>query len=171
MNKIVSRKTKNICYLGIGIALYVVLGMSVKIPLIGHIQTDLGYAAFGSYLSIFGTLGTIVGACGCVIESLVYNSWFPIGWLFGQIFIGIFCGIVFKATKKIYNSKAKIFIYIITSIVALFIGVGIIKTIIECYLYSIPFGVKFVKNSIAFLADTPPMVVGVLIGNKIKNNL
>lgn len=171
MIETVSKRTKNICYIGIGIALYVVLGMSVKIPLVGHIQTDLGYAAFGAYLSVFGILGTFVGACGCVIESLVYNSWFPPGWLLGQIFIGVVCGIVFKATKKVKNNKARIAIYIISSIATLFIGVGLIKTIVECYLYSIPFGVKFVKNCVAFLADTPPMIVGVLIGNKIKNKI
>ena len=36
------KKTKKIALLGMGIALYVVLGAMVKIPLIAHIQTDLG---------------------------------------------------------------------------------------------------------------------------------
>ena len=40
--------------MGIGIALYVVLGMMIKIPLIGHIQTDFGYVAYGTFLSLFG---------------------------------------------------------------------------------------------------------------------
>lgn len=35
------KKLKLICNLGMGIALYTVLGMMVKIPLIGHIHTDL----------------------------------------------------------------------------------------------------------------------------------
>ena len=37
--------TKRIALLGIGIALYVVLGMVMNIPLLAgtHLQTDLGY--------------------------------------------------------------------------------------------------------------------------------
>ena len=39
--------TKNIALLGIGTTLYVALSFMIKIPLISHIQTDLGYIAFG----------------------------------------------------------------------------------------------------------------------------
>lgn len=163
--------TKDLCNIGIGTALYVVLSATVKIPLIGHIQTDLGYVAFGAYLSMFGILGTIVGALGCVIESALFSGWFPPGWLLGQIFIGIACGIVFKATDKLKSNKARIAIRIITAIISAFIGVGLIKTAVECYLYSIPFGVKFAKNFIAFVADAPPMILGVLIGNGLKKKL
>lgn len=41
--------TKKIAFLGIGIALYVVLSMTIKIPLVGHIQTDFGYVAYGAF--------------------------------------------------------------------------------------------------------------------------
>lgn len=161
-------KTKTICILGVGIALYTALSMIVKVPLIGHIQTDLGYAAYGAYLAIFGMIGTIVGACGCVIESLIYASWFPFGWLLGQIFIGVTCGYVFKKANAIANSKVRIAVYVAASTISVFIGVGLIKTVVECAIWSLPFQVKLVKNCIAFLADTPPMIVGVLVGDKLK---
>ena len=43
------KNVKRIAYLGIGIALYVVLGLVMNIPLLAgtHLQTDLGYIAFG----------------------------------------------------------------------------------------------------------------------------
>lgn len=163
--------TKNICNIGIGTALYVVLSATVKIPLIGHIQTDLGYVAFGVYLSLFGIIGTFVGALGCVIESLMFSGWFPVGWLLGQVFIGISCGAIFKTGSKIKNKTIKIIVYVVVATIAVFIGIGLIKTIVECYLYGIPFEVKFVKNLIAFVADTPPMILGILIGNQFKNKL
>lgn len=160
---------KQICYLGMGIALYVVLSFAIKIPLIGHIQSDFGYIAFGAYLVLFGIIGTIVGAVGCIIESLIFSGWFPPGWFVGQIFIGVFCGFIFKKAEKMKNRKIKIAICIITAIIALFIGVGLIKTLIECYLFSIPFGVKFINNGVAFVADMPPMLLGVFVGFLLKD--
>ena len=59
--------TKKVAYTGVGIALYVVLSMMAKIPVIAHISLDLGYLAFAVYLYHIGTLpGTIVGTAGCI---------------------------------------------------------------------------------------------------------
>lgn len=151
---------KNICYLWLGIALYVVLSATVKIPIIGHIQTDLGYVAFGAYCELFGPMGCVVGVFGCLIESLIFSGWIPAGWILGQIFIGITCGICYKKTK---NRIVKILV----TIAALFVGIAVIKTVTECLLYNIPFGIKFAKNLIASIADAN-MIIGVLIAEKIK---
>lgn len=155
-------KTKTIAYLGMGIALYVVLGMMVKIPLIGHIQTDLGYIAFGAFCYIFGWQAFVVGAVGCLFESLIVSGWIPAGWIAGQILIGLLCGIAYKKSDRVW-------VHIAVTIIAVFIGVGIIKTGIECVLYSIPVAVKLPKNCIAFAADTIPMIVGMFIGKRIKH--
>ena len=114
--------TKKVAYLGIGIALYVVLGCVMNIPLLAnsHLQTDLGYIAFGVYCCVFGWLGVFVGAIGCVIESMLISGWFPVGWLAGQIFIGISCGIIYKREDN------KI-IHIVVTIASVFIGIAVIK--------------------------------------------
>lgn len=162
MNKTV----KKVAYLGIGIALYVVLSMAVKIPLISHIQTDLGYIAFGVYLYLFGVPAVVVGVIGCLLESLLVTGWVPIGWMVGQAFIGITCGFVYRDFKK--NN----ILLVLFTIVSVFIGVGVIKTVIECYLYNIPFMVKIVKNTIATAVDIVPMVVGLFLGKFLeKKNL
>ncbi len=155
-------KTRTVAYLGMGIALYVVLGMMVKIPLIGHIQTDLGYIAFGAFLYIFGWQALVVGAIGCLIESLIVSGWIPAGWIVGQILIGLICGYVYVKSEKKW-------LQILTTIISVFIGIAIIKTGIECLLYGIPLVVKFPKNTIAFVADTIPMLVGLFIGKRLKN--
>jgi len=154
---------KRVAYLGIGIALYVVLGCVMNIPLLAnsHLQTDLGYIVFGVYCYLFGWMGVLVGAIGCVLESLLISGWFPVGWLAGQILIGIMCGIIYKReTNKI--------VHIVVTILAVFVGIAVIKTIIESVLYGIPLEVKFMKNFVAFIADTIPMLIGLALGYRLK---
>lgn len=154
-------KTKKIALLGIGIALYVVLGFTIKIPLISHIQTDLGYIAFGCLLYLLGWQACIVGVIGCLFESLIFSGWIPIGWMTGQLIIGIICGNIYTKTK---NTA----IHIATTIIAVFIGIALIKTAIECTLYGIPLIIKFPKNFIAFIADTIPMIIGYFIAKRLE---
>lgn len=154
---------KRVAYLGIGIALYVVLGCVMNIPLLAnsHLQTDLGYIVFGVYCYLFGWMGVLVGAIGCVLESLLISGLFPVGWLAGQILIGIMCGIIYKReTNKI--------VHIVVTILAVFVGIAVIKTIIESVLYGIPLEVKFMKNFVAFIADTIPMLIGLALGYRLK---
>ena len=156
--------TKKIAILGMGIALYFVLGMMVKIPLISHIQTDLGYIVFGFFLYMFGWIACVIGVIGCLLESLLISGWIPIGWMIGQLAIGIICGIAYKKIKSLPLN-------IIITIISVFIGIGVIKTGIECVLYDIPPIVKFPKNAIAFVADTIPMIMGLLIAWKYGNKI
>ena len=157
---------KKIAYLGIGIALYMVLGLVMNIPLLAgsHIQTDLGYIAFGAFCFLFGWEACIVGIIGCFIESLIVSGWVPVGWMLGQLFIGVVCGIAYKK----FNQR---WVQIAVTIIAVFIGIGIIKTAVECVLYSIPVLVKFPKNFVAFIADVIPMIVGLFIGVMLKSRL
>lgn len=155
----------NICTVGIGIALYVALAATVKIPLIAHIQTDLGYIVFGAYCVWLGVPAILIGIAGCTIESLVFSGIFPPGWFVGQLFIGIVCSVSLYALKKC-KPQFKYTIGTLITIAAIFIGVALIKTGIECCMFNIPFEVKIVKNMIAFVADAVPMLIGVFIGFK-----
>lgn len=165
------RTAKSICLLGLGIALYVVLGAAVKIPLIGHIQTDLGYIAFGAYMMIFGFPGIVVGAIGCVLESVIFSGWFPTGWLLGQIVIGIICALSFRFGRTLLNKRTRIIYCAIVSAIAIVIGILFVKTAVECWMYQIPFAIKFAKNGIACMADIPPMVIGIILGDALKEKV
>lgn len=157
-------KTKTIAYFGIGIALYVVLSMAMKIPIIGHIQTDLGYIVFSVYLALFGWQALIIGVVGCMIESLIINGWIPIGWMVGQAIIGIICGVVFQKYDK--NSLKILWI-----LISVFLGIGCCKTLIECFLYDIPVMIKFPRNIIAFIPDSIAMILGLYISDLIKDKV
>ena len=83
------------------------------------------------------------------------------GWMLGQAFIGISCGIAYKKIKPIW-------INIILTILAVFIGIGLIKTGVECKLYDIPLLIKLPKNVIAFVADSIPMILGYVLAKTTK---
>jgi uncharacterized membrane protein len=159
-------KIKKITYFGIGIALYVVLGLAINIPLLAgtHLQTDLGYIVFGAYCMVFGWEAFIVGAVGCLIESLVVSGWVPYGWILGQIAIGIICGAAYK------TSDNKIF-HLLSTLVAVFIGIVLIKTVVECTMFGIPYPVKLMKNTVAFVADVIPMLIGMFVGYRLKDKV
>ena len=152
--------TRKVAYTGMGIALYVVLSMVAKIPVIAHISLDLGYIAFAIALYHMGALyGTIVGAAGCVIISLLTTGWFPPGWFVGNIAIGLICGLGFGRQRW----KSAIVRDIIICVIAVAIGILGLKTIIECILYGIPLAVKIPKNAVAFVMDAIVMSAGVVL--------
>jgi uncharacterized membrane protein len=158
-----SKKIRNVAFIGLGIALYIVMSLTLKIPLISHISVDLGYIVLAVYCYNFGAIsGALVGAVGCSLMSTLVYGMFPIGWLIGNLVIGAVCGLLYAR-----NGKFKYIRNIIITIVMVFIGVGLIKTIIECKLYHIPFGIKFVKNLVAFACDSIVMVIGTFIAPKV----
>ncbi len=155
------KSNKKIAYYAMGIALYVVLSLTIKIPLINHIKTDFGYVAYGAFLNLFGMGATVVGAVGCVLSNMLTGGSFPIGWLIGQIFIGISCGYFFSKTDKTW-------LKVLFSIASVFLGIAVIKTAVEVLFFNLPLEAKILRSVIAFVADAIPMALGILISTKIR---
>lgn len=156
-------KTTRIALTGIGIALYVVLSMVAKIPVIAHIRLDLGYIAFAVYCYHLGTIsGMIVGGAGCVLISLLTTGWFPPGWLAGNLLIGLICGLAYRRNGDACSMLANVAI----TIAAVVVGIVGVKTVIECVLYGIPYAVKLPKNLIAAAMDAAVMVAGVIFAQR-----
>lgn len=154
---------KKIALYGIGIALYVVLSMTVKIPLVGHASLDLGYIVLAVYCYHFGSIaGMVVGGIGCMFVSLLTSGWFPPGWIVGNIFIGFIVGFVGK------KQNASTLKRIIAVFLSVFLGIFCAKTLIECALYSIPLAVKVPKSAIVFLTDAIVMCIGTLLAPRIR---
>lgn len=162
------KKLKLICNLGMGINLYAVLGLMVEIQLLGHIQTYLGYIAFGAYLYLFGAPAAIVGIIGCLFESILVSGLVPIGLMFGQLVIGLICGFMLKRVCRYKRKSIKVLAIVALVTASLFLGIGFVKTIIECKLYSIPYEIKFAKNAVAAIADVIPMLLGIYVGKLVN---
>lgn len=152
--------TKNICLTALGIALYVVVSMMLKIPLgIGHLSLDLGYIVLAVYCYLYGPVsGAIVGSCGCFLVSILATGWIAIGWPLGNLLVGVVCGVFYNRLKD--DKMTHTLVCISVTIVSVFVGVAIIKTVVESLLYSLPMGVKFIKNLVAFALDAGVMCVG-----------
>ena len=156
-------KSRKIALTAMGIALYVVLSMIAKIPIIAHISLDLGYIVFAVYCYHLGALsGMVVGGVGCVLVSLLASGWFPPGWLVGNLIIGAMCGVLYH--RKLGMAPTIVNIIITASAVTL--GILGAKTFIECHLYGIPYVVKLPKNAIACITDAIVMSAGVLFAQR-----
>lgn len=154
-------RTRRITATGIGIALYAVVSMILKIPLVNHITLDLRYVVLGVYCYLYGgTIGAIVGAVGCVLVSYFTTGFFPAGWLVGNTAIGSICGSYFKYRKSMAKN-------ILVTIASIILGILVIKTAIEVLLYGVPLQAKLVSDSVASITDSITMVIGVLIAPKI----
>ncbi len=145
--------------LGIGIALYVVLSTVVIIPLISRIKLDLGYIVFGVLLEGLGPSATIVGVAGCIISNLLKGGSLPIAWAIGQAFIGLFLGYLLPRVKNLY-------LKVLLGLIAVFIGIAVIKTALEIWMYHWPFYAKFTSNLVAFVADGLALSIGVILARK-----
>ena len=154
-------RNRKIAFLGLGIALYAVLSAFVLIPIINRIKLDLGYIVFGLYLNSFGVIGTIIGVAGCIIGNMLKGGSFPIAWAIGQAFIGISLGYLLPKTDKLY-------LKILYALISCFIGIALIKTVIEVAMYQFPFSLKLASNSVAFVADVIPLIIGIILNKKIK---
>lgn len=166
-------KTKKIAFTAIMAALYVCLSMTVKIPVVGHIALDLGYIVLAVACYFGGPVtGAFTGMIGCIIVSMIASGWFPIGWAIGNTLIGSICGWAYMSSREYdvpYIQKNCVCVSI--TIVAVFLGVGVAKTIIECLLYSIPLAIKAPKNMIAFVMDAAVMAGGYFIAKILNKRL
>lgn len=154
---------KRVSVCGIGIALYVALSMMVKIPLVGHASLDLGYIVLAVYCYHFGSVaGAVVGGVGCMLVSMLTTGWFPPGWIAGNIFIGLVVGMAGKRRNTSPTKRVAIVIF------SVFIGIFAIKTVIECWLYSIPLAVKLPKSAVVFATDAIVMSIGTLLAPKFR---
>jgi len=158
--------TKKIVTLGMLTALYVVFSAFLKFTLFSNIMVDLGYIVFTVALCMFGLWGTVVGVVGCALESILFSAYgFSISWCMANLAIGLICGDVLLRNKFAF---AKAFVIVISVAV----GMLVVKTAIECYLYAIPLVVKIPKNAVAFAADTVTMLFGLafyqIAGDRIR---
>ena len=154
-------KTKKISYLGIGTALYVAISIFVKIPLVNRIRFEMGYAVFGLYIPTFSYAASFVGVAGCILSNMLTGGSFPLAWAVGQLFTGLMTAFVCKKTENTV-------IRCIFGAVAVFIGVGLIKTFLEILIFRFPFWAKFTSNLVAVVADAIPFLIGIGLSKKFR---
>ncbi|MBR1759379.1 MAG: ECF transporter S component [Lachnospiraceae bacterium] len=158
--------TKDITFTAIGIALFVVLSMCLRVPVFENYYLCLGYIVMTVYIWCFHWYeGAIVGFLGvilyCIIGSLGFNG-MP-GWSLGNIFIGLIMGVALKQIQKLKNKTLQVVLMAIAAVIATFVGILIVKSLIDSVVVSQPFVVRFGKNMTSFIADAFVIVVSLPI--------
>ena len=93
--------------------------------------------------------------------SLLTSGWFPPGWIVGNVLIGLWVG------HYGVKSNASTIKRVLIIVSATFLGVFVAKTLIECFLYSIPLVVKAPKSLVVWVMDAAVMSIGTWIAPKI----
>ena len=159
-------KVMDIVFPAVGIALFVVLSMCLRVPVFENYYLCLGYVVMTVYIWCFKWYeGAIVGFFGvilyCIIGGLGFNG-MP-GWAVGNIAIGLILGLALKLIQKIKNKYLQIILTAIVAVTACFIGIELIKSLIDSFVVSQPFIIRFAKNTSSFIADAFVIVISLPI--------
>ncbi len=155
--------TIDITITGIGIALFVALSFVIRVPVFENYYICLGYVVMAVYLYSVGTLhGTLVGTFGVFIYCLLISGLRGMpGWILANIVIGIVLGVAMNKTRGMASSKAATFINITAIVISVAIGILIIKSGVEYFLYAQPFWLRTANNIYAFIADIVTLVLSL----------
>lgn len=159
-------KAKDIAFIAMGIALFVALSMCLRVPVFENYYLCLGYIVMTFYIYCYKWYeGTIIGFFGvilyCVIGGLGFNG-MP-GWAVGNIVITLIMGMCLKYVKKISSKVLQVIVFAVVAVIATFVGIEIVKSLIDMIVVGQPFPVRFVANMTSFVADAFVIVVSLPI--------
>ena len=149
------RITRMIAVTGLGIALFVVLSLCLRVPVFENYYLCLGYFAMAVYCDQEGPLsGTIVGAAGVILYCVLINGLRGMpGWAAGNVVIGLALGYWFRFLRGKKQTPVWIVLTAIVIVAAVAAGILGVKSLVEHFLYAQPFLVRAGKNFYAFVAD------------------
>lgn len=156
--------TRTITFLGLGTALFLVLSMCLRVPVFENYYLCLGYVVMTVYIWCFQWYeGAIIGFAGvilyCVVGGLGFNG-MP-GWAVGNIVIGLILGMAIKLAKKLKNKALQGMLIVMAAIVATFLGIEIVKSLIDSFIVAQPVSVRIAKNFTSFVSDAFVVVMSL----------
>jgi uncharacterized membrane protein len=160
-----NQTTQKITVMAAGIALFVALSLCLQVPVFENYYLCLSYVVMAVYCYSFGTVsGTVAGTLGVVLYCLLINGLRGMpGWALGNVFIGLIIGAAFRMTKKMEKPLLKTGLNIAAIVIAVAMGILVVKSLTECLLYAQPMAVRIAKNVYAFVADVAVLIVSLPI--------
>ena len=150
-----------------GIALFVVVGCMIPIPIpntSAHI--DLGYTIMAIYAYLFGPIaGLLVGGFGRFLEDMIlFGSIGSPGWLIASFSMGFLLGLIFRYTKQMKNQTVATTLAVLGTLIvnAVFL-IGFAPFISSLwngvpYVAKLPSGISaFATNSVAIAVLGMPL--------------
>lgn len=181
-NSKINFSTKTVVAIGIGAALYGLLG-SISIPVFTQTALRPAIAILTIFGAIFGpVVGLLSGAIGHIITDLIWGGgtiWWT--WVAGSALSGLGMGLVYmKASFNVNEGRSKssdLWFLGIAGSLAMAIGYGV-SSILDIYLYGEP-PVKMLAqflwatgaNVVVHLVLGVPAVAGLINRNRKNSNL
>lgn len=159
---------KTVVAIGIGAALFFVLGRFVAIPSgIPNTNISLQYAILGLLAGMFGPVaGCLIGFIGHTLIDLSWGGspWWS--WVIASAFVGAASGMLYKKmgiTDAVFGKK-EIIIFVATALVAHAIAWIGVAPILDIVIYAEPSDKVFTQGAVAAAANfVTTAVVGTLL--------
>ncbi len=159
---------KNVVAIGIGAALFFVLGRFVAIPSgIPNTNISLQYAVLGLLAIMYGPVaGGLIGLIGHVLIDLSWGGspWWS--WVLASVFVGVVVGLFSKKIKLTEGEfgKKEIVTFAIANIVANVLAWLVIAPVLDILMYAEPANKVFAQGGMAaFVNSVTAIVVGALL--------
>ena len=165
MNMKKNNSIKTVVAIGIGAALFFVLGRFVAIPSpVPNTNISLQYAVLALLAAMYGPVaGGLIGFIG---HTLVDLSWGGIPW-WSWVITSAFVGVVVGAFSRKLNvqegdfGKAKAAVFAIANVVAHVIGWVVVAPVLDILIYAEPAKKVFAQGAFAAVSNT---ITGVVVG-------
>ncbi len=163
-------RTRWLTVTALGIALFVIFSLALRIPVFARFYLCLGYLVMGVYCYYFGIWsGTLVGSIGVLIYCTIFSSFGGmIGWALGNVVIGIAMGFTAKKTRKLKAAWLRWVLLLIAAVVSTAVGMLLIKSTYESLLSGLPFFVRVAANTAGFLADAAVLMLSVPLAESLR---
>lgn len=159
---------KTVVAIGIGAALFFVLGRFVFIPSgIPNTNICLQYAVLGLLSAMFGPVaGALIGFIGHTLIDLSWGGspWWS--WVLASAFVGLVSGLFSKkmGINEGNFGKKEMVTFILSAVVAHVLAWLVIAPVLDILMYAEPVNKVFAQGAMAaFVNSVTTVVVGVLV--------
>ena len=166
MNK--NSSVKTVVAVGIGAALFFVLGRFVAIPSgIPNTNISVQYAVLALLAAMYGPVaGGLIGFIGHTLIDLSWGGspWWS--WIIASAFVGVFVGLFAKklALSEGDFGKSKMVTFAVANVVANVIAWALVAPALDIAIYSEPVEKVFAQGAMAAVANSlTAVIIGLLL--------
>ena len=146
------------------IALGVVLSAMLRIPLFANVRLDLSYIVITVAIMKCGMYGSMmVAGTIALLESMIFGvNGLSLPWTLANVVIAVIASVFYKLSKD----KSNKILFYVGIVLGCFVGLVLVKSLIETLIANIPLIIRITSNMVAFIGDMICMLIGVFIGKK-----
>ena len=156
---------KTVVAVGIGAALFFVLGRFVAIPSpVPNTNISLQYAVLALLAVMYGPVaGGLIGFIGHTLIDLSWGGTPWWSWVITSAFVGVIVGLFAKKlnVQEGEFGKGKVTLFTIANIVAHVIGWIVVAPVLDILIYSEPANKVFAQGAFAAISNT---ITAVIVG-------